>query len=172
MIVRSLSTRRINASYRDSCRNGGRRFDHGARPGRITASADTAGVAFGTAHVATGGEIGTLATHSWHSYNGSKTVYAHGSYSRTSKLSKVSGYLTDSRSGEYYHAAVYLRWTQTGQSGYDYEALVNPYHHRTVSFPATYTSKRTSHLYVSEAYAKKVDGKWTVVKAGKLHKIY
>lgn len=136
------------------------------------ANAGTTGVVVtGTAQTAASSGISALATHSWHSYNGSSTVYAHGTYSRTSAISKVSGYLTDSRSGTY-HAAVYLRWTQSGKSGYDWEAIANPYHHETVSFPATYTSKRTSHLYVAEAFAKKVNGTWTLVKTGKLHKIY
>ena len=109
--------------------------------------------------------------HSWHSYDGFKTVYAYGWYTRTSTRSTVYGYVRDSRSGEKY-AGVYLKTTETGKSGYRSVTLYNPHHHTTARFPAMYSSDLTTHLYVAEILVKKVGGKWTVVKKGKLHKIY
>jgi hypothetical protein len=142
------------------------------------ASAGTAGtdsarvVAGGTARTQTAGGISALATHKWHSYNGSPTIYGWGTYSRTSASSKATGYVKDSRSGTY-HAAIYLRWTQNGKSGYDWIAIANPHHHSTARFPHTYVSKRVSHLYVAEALSKYVKGKgWVITKLGHLHKIY
>lgn len=139
------------------------------------ASADTgkARVAMGgTARTETPGGISALATHNWHSYNGSTTVYGWGTYTRTSTSSKVYGYVRDSRSGMY-HATVYLRWTQNGKSGWDWVAITNPHHHSTAKFPNTYVSKRVSHLYVAEALSKYVKGKgWVVAKMGHLHRIY
>jgi len=139
------------------------------------ASADTGSarvVAGGTAGTEAAGGISALATHKWHSYNGSSTIYGHGTYSRTSKSSKVNGYVKDSRSGKYY-ATVYLRWTQKGKSGYDWVGIVNTHHHSTTKFPNAYASKRVSHLYVAEALSKHVKGKgWVIEKMGSLHKLY
>jgi hypothetical protein len=139
------------------------------------ASADTAGVVVGgSARAVSSSDVSALASHSWRSYNGFTSVYAHGTYSRTSKTSKVYGYVTDSgSSSSAYHATVYMRWTEKGKSGYDWIAVANPYHHKTVKFPNSYYSHLTTHLYVAEGFSKYVKGKgWVLVKAGHLHKIY
>lgn len=137
-----------------------------------SATTEALGAARGTARTATTGGVSALATHNWHSYDGSPTVYAWGTYTRASTSSKVYGYVRDTRSGTY-HATVYLRWTQNGKSGWDWIAITNPHHHSTAKFPHTYVSKRVSHLYVAEALSKYVSGKgWVVAKVGHLHKLY
>ena len=117
--------------------------------------------------------FGTEASwHGWHSYNGSSTVYAHGSYKHTSAYTYVTGYVTDHRSGTY-HAAVVLYFTQKGKSGYQWAGVVNPHHGDTVRFPKEIVATYHTHFYVAEALAKYEKGKgWVVVKRGHLHKFF
>jgi hypothetical protein len=120
------------------------------------------------------GGVGTDATHKWHSYNGSKTVYAYGTYKKTSKYVYVSGYVRDSRSSSSkYHAAVVLYFTQKGKSDYQWAGVVNPKHHSTAKVPQTVRSTYRTHFYVAEGLAQYVKGKgWVVMKVGSKHKVY
>jgi hypothetical protein len=142
--------------------------------GTSSASASTTAAASfdgGTAATVAAGEISPMATHNWHSYNGSSTIYGYGTYSHTSSRTTVYGYVKDSRSGSYY-AGVYIRWYDAGNKHYDYKILYNKHHHSTAKFPAKYYSSKHSHLYIAEILVHKTSKGWELGPRGHFHKYF
>jgi hypothetical protein len=132
-----------------------------------SAATNTAVSLGGGAATVASADISAMATHSWHSYNGSSTIYGYGTYSHTT----VYGYVKDSRSGSYY-AGVYIRWYDAGNKHYDYKILYNAHHHTTAKFPAKYYSSKHSHLYIAEILVKKTSSGWKLGPRGHFHKYF
>ncbi len=139
-----------------------------ASPASATTSAASLG---GNVSAVASSDISAQAVHNWHSYNGSSTIYAYGTYSHTSTRTTVYGYIRDSRSGSSY-AGIEIRWYDAGNQHYDYKILYNAHHNSTAKFPAKYYSTKHTHLYIREVLVHKTSSGWTLGSVGHFHKYF